>query len=68
MTDWGNILSGGVIVLFWIFIVCLPLICTIVLGTYLATSLGLTGVVWWSFVILFWIVLMSLITFLGKAK
>lgn len=68
MTDWGNILSGGVIVLFcWIFIV-LPLICTIVLGTYLATSLGLTGVVWWSFVILFWIMLMSLITFLGRTK
>ena len=34
------------------------------LGTYLATLLGLTGIVWWSFVILFWIVLMSLITFL----
>ena len=59
MSDWWNILGGGVIILFLIFIVCLPLICTIVLGTY---------IVWWSFVILFWIVLMSLITFLGKAK
>lgn len=67
MTDWGNVLGWGV-VLFGIFIVCLPLICTIVLGTYLATILGLTGIVWWSFVILFWIVLMSLISFLGKAK
>lgn len=68
MTDWGNVLGGGVIILFLIFIVCLPLVCTIILGTYLATLLGLTGIVWWSFVILFWIVLMSLITFLGKAK
>ena len=68
MTDWWSILGGGVIIVLWVFIVCLPLICTSVLGTYLATILGLTGVVWWSFVILFWIVLMSLITFLGKAK
>lgn len=68
MTDWWSILGGGAIIVLLVFIVCLPLICTIVLGTYLATLLGLTGVVWWSFVILFWIVLMSLITFLGKAK
>lgn len=68
MSDWWNVLCGGVIILFLIFIVCLPLVCTIILGTYLATLLGLTGIVWWSFVILFWIVLMSLITFLGKAK
>nr|DAZ36200.1 MAG TPA: hypothetical protein [Caudoviricetes sp.] len=68
MSDWWDILGGGVIILFLIFIVCLPLICTIVLGTYFATLLGLTGIVWWSFVILFLIVLMLLITFLGKAK
>lgn len=68
MSNWWNILGGGVIILFLYIIVCLPLVCTIILGTYLATLLGLTGIVWWSFVILFWIVLMSLITFLGKAK
>lgn len=68
MTDWWSILGGGAIIVLLVSIVCLPLICTIVLGTYLATLLGLTGIVWWSFVILFWIVLMSLITFLGKAK
>lgn len=68
MSDWWNVLGGGAIIVLLVFIVCLPLICTIVLATYLATLLGLTGVVWWSFVILFWIVLMSLITFLGKAK
>ena len=68
MSDWWSVLGGGVIIVFLIFIVCLLLICTIVLGTYLATLLGLTGIVWWSFVILFWIVLMSLINFLGKAK
>lgn len=62
MTDWWSILGGGAIIVLLVFIVCLPLICN------LATLLGLTGVVWWSFVILFWIALMSLITFLGKAK
>lgn len=39
----------------------LPLICTIVIGTWLATSLGLTGIVWWSFVILFYIILMGIL-------
>ena len=68
MSDLWSVLGGGAIIVFLVFIVCLPLICTIVLGTYLATLLGLTGIVWWSFVILFWIVLMSLITFLGKTK
>lgn len=68
MTDWWSILGGGAIIVLLVSIVCLPLICTIILGTYLATILGLTGIVWWSFVILFWMVLMSLITFLGKAK
>lgn len=68
MTDWWSILCGGAIIVLLVFIVCLPLICVIVLGTYLATLLGLTGIVWWSFVILFWIVLMSLIAFLRKAK
>ena len=68
MTDWWSILGGGAIIVLLVVIVCLPLICTIILGTYLATLLGLTGIVWWSFVILFWIVLMSLITFLGRAK
>lgn len=68
MTDWWSILGGGAIILFFYCLFIIPLICTIVLGTYLATILGLTGIVWWSFVILFWIVLMSLITFLEKAK
>lgn len=68
MSDWWSILSRGAIIVLLVFIACLPLICTIILGTYLATILGLTGIVWWSFVILFAIVLTSLITFFGKAK
>ena len=51
----------GLIVLI-IVIALLPLICTIILGTYIATNiLGLTGIVWWSFIIIFYIIIMGLI-------
>lgn len=57
------ILGLGLIgfILFVLMIALLPLICTLVLGTYIASSLGLTGIVWWSFVILFYLVLMGLL-------
>lgn len=57
------ILGLGLIgfMLFVLMIALLPLICTLVLGTYIASSLGLTGIVWWSFVILFYLVLMGLL-------
>lgn len=46
MTDLWDVLIIGV------FFICLPLMYTIAIGTFLATSLGLTGIIWWSFVIL----------------
>lgn len=57
------ILGLGLIgfILFVLMIALLPLICTLVLGTYIASSLGLTGIVWWSFVILFYLILMGLL-------
>ena len=57
------LLGIGVIglVIFICILVLLPLICTIILGTFLATSLGLTGLVWWAFVILFYIIIMGII-------
>ena len=48
------------IILFILILAILPFICTIVLGTYLATTLGLTGIVWWSFVILFYLLIAGL--------
>ena len=51
-----------IVILIMIFI--LPLIYTIVLGTYLAAVLGLTGFVWWSFIILFTISLYALMGYL----
>lgn len=49
------------IILFILVLALLPFICTIILGTYLATTLGLTGWVWWSFVILFCIIIAGLL-------
>lgn len=62
--DYVRIFGFFIVILIMIFIALLPLIWTIVLGTYLATVLGLTGFVWWSFVILFMILLYGLIGFL----
>lgn len=42
-------------------ILFIPLICTIILGTYFATRLGLTGLVWWAFVILFYLIIMGIL-------
>lgn len=62
--DYVKIFGFFIVILIMIFIMLLPLICTVVLGTYLATVLGLTGFVWWSFVILFMIFLYGLMGFL----
>ena len=35
----------------------IPFICTLILGTYFATALGLTGLVWWAFVIIFYLII-----------
>lgn len=54
------------IILFILVLALLPLICTIILGTYLATALGLTGWVWWSFVILFYLLIAGLLGLMAR--
>lgn len=49
------------LMIFILILLLLPLLCTIILGTYFATFLGLTGLVWWAFVIMFYILIMGLI-------
>ena len=66
MKDWLIMLGGISVIIFILILLSIPLICTIVLGTYLATWLGLTGIVWWSFVILFWIIISALLALLLK--
>lgn len=54
------------IILFILVLVLLPFICTIILGTYLATALGLTGLVWWSFVIIFYLIIAGLLGLMAR--
>lgn len=54
------------IILFILVLALLPLICTIILGTYLATALGLTGWVWWSFVIIFYLIIAGLLGLMAR--
>lgn len=42
-------------------IIFIPLICTIILGTYFATALGLSGIVWWAFVIVFYLIIAGIL-------
>ena len=53
------------LVMFICIIVLLPLLCTIILGTYFATALGLTGLVWWAFVIIFYLIIMGVLGLLA---
>lgn len=62
--DYVKIFGFFIVVFIMVFIVLLPVIWTVVLGTYLATVLGLTGFVWWSFVLLFMIFFYGLMGFL----
>lgn len=54
------------IILFILVLILLPFVCTIILGTYLATTLGLTGLVWWSFVIIFYLVIEGLLGLIAR--
>ena len=54
------------IILFILVLALLPFICTIVLGTYLATMFSLNGIVWWAFVILFYIIIIGIIGSIAK--
>lgn len=54
------------IILFILVLVLLPFVCTIILGTYLATTLGLTGLVWWSFVIIFYLIIAGLLGLIAR--
>lgn len=54
------------IILFILVLAVLPFICTIILGTYLATALGLTGWVWWSFVIVFYFIIAGLLGLMAR--
>lgn len=43
-------------------LILLPLIITIIIGCTLADMLGFTGLIWWAFVILFYLVVSSILS------
>lgn len=45
-----------------IILILVPLIATIILGVFVANMLGLTGIVWWAFLVVFYIIVMGLIS------
>lgn len=52
-----------------IFLICIGLvsfIATILVGAALATKLGFTGIVWWAFVFVFYLVIATILNFSRK--
>ena len=60
----GNLGIMGIILLI-ILIFLVPFIVTIIVGIGLANFMGFTGVFWWAFVILFYIVVASILGAIG---
>lgn len=65
-SDWLSVFGVIGFIIFIGAIVLIPLICVIVLGTYLANVFHLTGLVWWAFVIVFYIIVMGIIGLVSK--
>jgi len=54
-------------IIFLISLVCiLPTLCIILVGMWIASALGITGLYWYAFVVLFLIIIWSIIYFLRK--
>lgn len=51
--------------LFIILALLIPFIVTIIVGIGLANLLGFTGIFWWAFVILFYIIIMAILGMIG---
>lgn len=49
------------LILLILIVLFIPLIATIILGVFVANMLGLTGIVWWAFLVVFYIIVMGLI-------
>lgn len=50
------------LILLILIVLFIPLIATIILGVFVANMLGLTGIVWWAFLVVFYIIVMGLIS------
>ena len=48
-------------ILLVLIIILIPFLCTIVLGVAFANMLGLTGITWWAFIVIFYLVIMGIL-------
>lgn len=55
----------GIIILI-ILVLLIPFLATIIVGIALANMLGFTGITWWAFVILFYLVIGAILGALGR--
>lgn len=55
----------GLILLF-IIVLLLPIILTIIVGIGFANALGFTGIYWWAFIILFYLIISLIFVALSK--
>lgn len=54
------------LILLIIIALLIPIFVTILVGIAFANMLGFTGLTWWAFVILFYIIIGAILGFLGK--
>lgn len=66
LEDFGMVAGIGLLVGIIIFVLLIPAIATIILGVAAANALGLTGIVWWAFLIVFFLICSSLMSLGGK--
>ena len=55
-----EIFSMGIIILI-LLIFLIPFVCTIILGVAFANMLGLSGIIWWAFLIIFYLIIMGIL-------
>lgn len=56
------------VVLLIMCLICLPTICTIIIGIWVANSLYMHGIVWWAFVFIFTIFVLGILGFLSNRR
>lgn len=63
-----GLLDLGIIgvILLLILVLFVPFIATILVGIAFANMLGFTGIFWWAFVILFFLIVAAILGFLGR--
>lgn len=49
-----------------IFLILLPLVLTLILGIGFANMLGFTGITWWAFVIIFYLIISGILGLLSR--